>query len=138
MPKEFLYKEESYIIRGGAFEIYKKFRNRHKENVYLGAYLVYLTDHNLQVEKEKQIPIYFNDKKVGVYTPDIIVNGIIFIELKCKPRLTKEDEKQFWYYLKATNYKLGFLINFGSPYGVQIIRRVYDTARSMTAKQVRN
>jgi len=41
----------------------------------------------------------------------------------------KNLETQFRYYLKATNYKLGFLINFGSPYGVQIIRRVYDTAR---------
>ena len=126
---ELLYKKESYIIQGGAFEIYKQFRNRHKENVYQRAYFSYLTDHNLQVEKEKQVPIYFNNKKVGVYTPDLIVNNNIFIELKCKPRLTKEDEKQFWYYLKATNYKLGFLINFGSPYGVQIIRRVYDTAR---------
>lgn len=39
----------------------------------------------------------------------------------------KEDEKQFWRYLKATDYKVGFLINFGNK--LEIKRRVYDTAR---------
>jgi len=30
---------------------------------------------------------------------------------------------------KGSNYKLGFLINFGTSKGVEIIRKVYDTAR---------
>jgi GxxExxY protein len=132
MEKEkFLYKKESYIIQGGAFEIYKKFRNRHKEKVYQRAYYFYLKDKGLKVEKEKQIPIYFNNKKVGIYNPDLVISDIIFIELKCKPMITKDDIKQFWYYLKCSNYKVGYLINFGSPNGVQIIRRVYDTARKV-------
>jgi len=125
-----LYEKESYLIIGGSFEIYKQFRNRHKEKIYLRAYTSYLENKGLNDESEKQIPIYFNGKKVGVYTPDIVVNGCIFIELKCKPRLTRDDIKQFWYYLKATKYKVGFLINFGSPNGVEFIRRVYDLARS--------
>lgn len=61
--KELLYKDESYIIQGGAFEIYKQFRNRHKEKVYLRAYVAYLQDKGLIVEREKQIPIFFNGKK---------------------------------------------------------------------------
>jgi len=61
--------------------------------------------------------------------PDLIINDSILIELKAKPRLLKEDEKQFWYYLKGTDYKLGFLINFGAPDGVEIVRKVYDSAR---------
>jgi len=126
---EFLYKQESYIIRGGAFEVYKQFRNRHKENIYQKSLAAYLNGKGLNVEKEKQIPIYFQNQKVGVYTPDLVVNNRIFIELKCKPMITRDDIKQFWYYLKCSNYKVGYLINFGSPRGVQIIRRVYDTAR---------
>jgi len=124
-----LYKEESYPIQGGAFEIYKQFRNRHKEIVYQRALVEYLKNKNLLVNKEKQIPIYFQNKKVGVYIPDIVVNNKIFIELKCKLNITPEDIKQFWHYLKGSDYKVGYLINFGSPRGVQIIRRVYDTAR---------
>lgn len=124
-----LYKEESYIIQGGAFEVYKQFRNRHKEIVYQRALIEYLKNKGLAINKEKQIPIYFQDKKVGTYTSDIVVNDNIFIELKCKPIITRDDIKQFWYYLKCSNYKVGYLINFGSPKGIQIIRRIYDTAR---------
>lgn len=131
MKNKFLYKEESYILRGGAFEIYKQFRNRHKENIYHRALVEYLKDEGLEVETEKQIPIYFNSKKVGVYVPDIVVNNRIFLELKCKPAITEDDIKQFWYYLKVTDYKVGYMINFGNPNGVQIIRRVYDTAREI-------
>jgi GxxExxY protein len=85
----------------------------------------YLRAKGLQVETEKQVPIYFSQEKVGVYTPDISVNGCIFLELKCKSVITRNDIKQFWYYLKATGYPLGFLINFGAPNGVEIIRRIY-------------
>lgn len=127
---KFLYKQESYVIRGGAFEVYKQFRNRHKEKLYQRALIEYLKEKGLAVEQEKQIPIYFLNKKVGTYIPDIVVNNMIFIELKCKPFINKDDIKQFWYYLKCSNYKVGYLINFGSPEGVQIIRRIYDTART--------
>ena len=129
---ELLYKKESYIIQGVAFDIYKQFRNNHKEKVYHNACYLGLIYKEFRVEKEKQINVYYNGKKIGVYTPDLIVNDIILIELKAKPRLTKDDIKQFWYYLKGSKYKVGYLINFGAPGGVQIIRRVYDTARAKT------
>ena len=126
---DFLYKKESYVIQGVAFDIYKQFRNNHKEKVYHNAFYLGLTYKRFKVEKEKRINVYFDGKKVGIYTPDLIINNIILIELKAKPKITKDDIKQFWYYLKGSKYKVGYLINFGVPSGVQIIRRVYDTAR---------
>jgi len=127
--ENFLYKQESYLIQGGFYEIYKTFRNTQKEIVCHNALLEYLKGKNLTVEKEKRINIYYLGKKVGVYKPDIIINDIIIIEIKCKPFLHKDDIKQFWYYLKCSNYKLGYLVNFGKPNGVEFIRRIYDTAR---------
>ena len=126
---EFLYKGESYIIRGVAFDIYKQFRNRYKEKIYHNAFCLGLVKQGLRIEKNRQIDVYYQDHKVGVYIPDLIVNDIILIELKCKPVLAKQDIEQFWYYLKGSDYKIGFLINFGTPNGVEIIRKVYDTAR---------
>jgi len=124
-----LYKEESYIIQGMAFDIYKQFRNRHKEKIYQNSFYSGLINKKLKVEKEKQIDIYYNGRKVGTYIPDLVVDNKILIELKTKPRLTQDDVKQFWYYLKSSNFKVGYLINFGAPNGVQIIRRIYDEAR---------
>lgn len=126
---DLLYRRESFLIRGVAFDIYKQFRNNYKEKVYQNAYLLGLVYKELSVEKEKRLDVFFKGKRVGVYVPDLIVNGEIIIEIKAKPKLTIEDIKQFWYYLKGSDYRLGFLINFGSPNGVEIIRRVYDTAR---------
>lgn len=84
-----------------------------------------LTYKGLRAVREKQIPIYYLGEKVGVYTPDIIVNDSIIVELKAKPFIHKEDLQQFWYYLKNSEFSLGFLVNFGEPNGVRIIRRVY-------------
>jgi GxxExxY protein len=125
-----LYKEESYIIQGGAYDVYKKLRNKHKEVVYQRAYTFYLEENGLKVETEKSIPVYYNNKKVGSYVPDIVVNNNIFIELKSKSVVTENDIQQFWHYLKSSDYKLGYLINFGRSDGVQIIRRIYDKAKT--------
>lgn len=125
----FLYEEESYKIRGAAFEIYKQFRNTQKERIYLKALAEELKTYAFAVEIEKQIPICFRDKKVGTYVPDLVVNDAIFIELKAKPFLHKQDEEQFWHYLKNSKFRLGFLINFGASNGVEIVRRVYDIRR---------
>ena len=125
-----LYGEECYKIQGAIFEIYKQLGCGHKEIVYHQALVHSLISLDFKVETEKKIPVIFNGKKVGSYTPDVIVNEVIMLELKAKPFLTKQDTEQFWHYLTATDYKVGLLINFGKPGKVEIIRRVYDTARS--------
>ena len=127
-----LYQNESYLIRGVAFDIYKQFRNNHKEKIYRDSFYLGLIGKGLKVEKEKRIDIFYSHKKVGTYIPDLVVNDEIFIELKAKPLIFKQDIEQFWHYLKNSDYKLGFIINFGSLNGIQIIRRVYDTARNKT------
>ena len=123
--KILLYEQESYLIRGACFTIYKQFRNTQKERIYQGALSEELKIKGLQVEREKQLPIYYLHKKVGTYTPDLVINNTIIVELKAKPFLHKDDINQFWYYLKNSEFHLGFLVNFGETDGVKIIRRVY-------------
>ncbi|MFA4873573.1 MAG: GxxExxY protein [Patescibacteria group bacterium] len=133
MP-EILHKELSYQIQGAFYDVYKTFRNAHKESVCHNALIENLINRGLKVDKNKRIDIYYQGKKVGTYIPDATVNDLIVIEIKCKPILLKSDISQFWHYLKSSNYKVGYLVNFGKPGGVEFIRRVYDTART-SAKQ---
>src|SRR3989338_497064 len=126
--KYFLYERESYLIRGACFEVWKEFKGMFKESVIDRALNIALESRGLKVESQKRIDIYYKDKKVGTYVPDKIVEGKILLELKAKPFITKQDIEQFWKYLKGSQYKLGFLINF-SPTRLQIKRVVYDTAR---------
>ena len=128
MGDDFLYKEESYKINGACFEVYKNLGGDFKEIMINKALAQELHNRGLTIENQKRINIFYKGKKVGVYIPDIIVNGVIIVELKAKPFLTPSDERQFWHYFKATEYKLGFLVNFGSR-KLEIKRRVYDKAR---------
>lgn len=132
-----LYPEESYEIVGACREVYKQFGGSFKESVVDKALTVALESRGLKVDCQKRIDIYFKNVKVGVYIPDKVVNAIIVLEVKCKPFLVKEDEKQFWRYLKATNYKLGFLVNFGIQ-KLEIRRRVYDLARASSRLKSQN
>lgn len=112
------------------FKVYKDLGCQHKETVYQKALQVALSKESLRIEKEKRLPVIFENTNVGTYIPDFLINEIIIIETKAKRFITKEDIQQFWHYLKSTDYKLGFLVNFGESSGVRIIRRVYDTSRN--------
>ena len=124
-----LYPDESYLMRGIAFDVYKQLRDNHKEIIYHNAFCIGLRQKGVNVEKEKRINVFYGNTKVGTYIPDLVVDNKILVELKAKPKLIQDDIKQFWHYLKCSEYKLGFLINFGSKDGVDIVRRVYDKAR---------
>jgi len=128
LVKDFLYEKESYQIRGACFDVWKSFGGAFKEKIIDRALTKSLEKQGLKVENQKRINIYFKDEKVGTYVPDKIVNDCILLEIKAKQILTKQDIDQFWKYLKGSQYKLGFLINFGPKLNIK--RIVYDTARN--------
>lgn len=127
MPEMFLYKEESFKIGDACKSVWKQFGSAFKESIVDKALTIALNDLGLSVDNQKRITVVFAGRTVGTYIPDKVVNGKILLEVKSKPFLVKEDEKQFWRYLKATPYRVGFLVNFGNR--LEIKRRVYDTAR---------
>lgn len=128
LVKDFLYSRETYLIRKACFKVWKEFGGAFKEKIIDRALTEEFTNLGLQVESQKSIDIYYQGKKIGSYVPDKIINDKVLIEIKCKPFLTKEDERQFWLYLKGSKYKLGLLINFGSK-ELEIKRRIYEKAR---------
>jgi len=132
MVGDFLYKDITYKIRGACFEVYNRFGGAFKEKVVDNSLYEELKSRKLKVDRQKRIDIYFKNKKVGMYVPDFVIDDKILVELKRKPKLMLEDEKQFWLYLKGSDYKLGLLINFGSE-KLEIKRRIYDRARHKSA-----
>lgn len=109
-----LFEEDSYKIRGACFAVYNALGGGIREKIIERALSEELASKGLEVKNQPRIDILYRGKKIGMYIPDFIVNDSIVIEIKSKPFLSKEDEKQFWGYLKGSPYQLGFLINFGS------------------------
>jgi len=124
----FLYGKQSYAIRGACFDVWKAFGGAYKESVVERALKKAFMKRGLTVECQKRFAVRYEGDVVGVYQPDFVIDDRIIVELKCKPILTTGDRRQFWHYLKGTDYRLGFLVYFG-PERLQVHRIVYDLAR---------
>ncbi len=57
--------------------------------------------------------IDFHGKCIGEYYADILVENKIIIELKASDSIHAKHRAQIFNYLKTTDIKLGFLMNFG-------------------------
>ncbi len=66
----------------------------------------------LQVETEKEVIIYYEGEEVGKHRLDILVENRVIVELKTVEDLSKAHYAQVRSYLKATNLRIGFLVNF--------------------------
>lgn len=124
-----LFKELSYKIVGCFYEAYNELGPAHKEQVYQEALKIAFADKNLPYEVEKRLKIKFKDKAVGIYEPDFVIDEKVIIEIKSVLNMPKVFENQLYYYLRGSNYKLGYLVNFGNEH-LDIRRRVYDEART--------
>ncbi len=123
-----LYEDLTYKIRGAAFKVRKKIGLGHKEIIYQKALTEEFRNAGIAFEKEKIIDVVYNDRKIGTYQPDFVVDNKIIVELKALPSFGRAEEEQLWSYLKGSSYKIALLINFGSR-ELEIKRIVYDSAR---------
>jgi len=118
---DFIFEEESYKVRGACFNVYNALGGGIREKIIERALVKELEELGFQTAEQQRIAIEYKGEKIGYYIPDLVVNNTIIIELKSKPFLTREDEKQFWGYLKGSKHRLGFLVNFG-PQKLEIRR----------------
>ena len=93
------------------------------EKVYENALLIELRKHGFSVQQQKPINVFYEGKLVGEFYADIVVKDQIILELKAAQAIAKEHAAQILNYLKATEIRLGILLNFG-PKGLEHKRYV--------------
>jgi GxxExxY protein len=71
--------------------------------------------------------VWFRGRKVGQYFADLIVDGVILLELKAARTLESAHEAQLLHYLRATDIEVGLLLNFGLH--PRFRRLLFDNAR---------
>lgn len=115
LTDEIQYKEESFHIIGSAMEVHKELGNGFLEAVYEEAFCMELAERLIPHRKQVELNIYYKEIELKKkYYADLICYNKIIIELKAVERLRPEHHSQVLNYLKATNFKLGILINFGA------------------------
>ena len=115
----------TYAINGAIFEVNRVLGPGFLEKVYENALLVELKKRGLQAESQVPIKVVYKEETVGEYFADILVEGMVVIELKTVEDLNKVHEAQLLNYLKATGMQVGLLVNFKQP-KAQIKRMVLD------------
>ena len=94
------------------------------EKVYQNALLIELRKYDLDCVANKAIEVYYDEYKVGLYYADIVVNNCVIIENKASEELCPAHEAQLVNYLKATDFEVGLLLNFGQTPDIK--RKVFS------------
>jgi len=112
---ELIYKEESYKIIGAAMEVHKELGSGFLENVYQEALELEIQKQEIPYEREKLLNIFYKGQKLKKhYVADFVFYDKIVVELKALGELSSDHEAQVLNYLKASGFKLGLLLNFGT------------------------
>lgn len=108
-----IHKELTDGILKTFYSVYNELGYGFLEKVYENAMYLELTDRGFKVEAQKQIKVYYKGAEVGIYYADLVVNDTVILELKAVEYLVEEFEYQLINYLRATEFEIGLLLNFG-------------------------
>lgn len=109
---ELIYPDLSYKIVGVLFGVHNQLGGGHKEKYYCQAIKILLDKEKIKYQEQLKAPLIFEDKIIGNYFLDFLIDDTIILETKAGERFRKQDIDQVYAYLKSTNLKLGILANF--------------------------
>jgi GxxExxY protein len=100
-------------IIGAAIKIHRKLGPGLLESAYEACMAHELQNLGRRVDRQKAVPLIYEGVKLDCgFRADLIVEGRVAVELKCKEALHPVDEAQLLSHLRLLNLPLGLLINF--------------------------
>ena len=118
----------SSTIIGAAISLHKSLGPGLLESAYKECLYYELVKAGLYVEKEKPLPLIYQEIKLECgYRLDLLVENRLIVEIKSVEALNDIHLAQVLTYLKISNRKLGLLINFNVLKLKEGVRRVINT-----------
>lgn len=93
------------------------------ESIYKSALCIELDQQKMRYERQRPIPVNYKGQVLREFRADLIVEGLVVVELKSVERFDPVFEAQLLSYMKLGNFRLGLLINFNSRLLKDGIRR---------------
>jgi GxxExxY protein len=119
--------EISKIVFESALKVHKNLGPGLLESAYEECLFYELKKSNLIVEKQKALPLIYEEVKLDVgYRIDIIVENKFIIEVKSVESLNEVHLAQVLTYLRLSDCKLGLLINFNVKLLKDGVRRIIN------------
>lgn len=114
-------------VIGIAIDVHTRLGPGLLENAYKECLYYKLQKEGLAVEKEKALPIIYEEIKLDCgYRLDLLVENKLVLELKSVEAINDVHLAQILTYLKLGGYKLGLLINFNTVLLKNGIKRVIN------------
>ena len=111
---EIILKDESYNIIGACMAVHRELGCGFLEAVYQEALEEEFKLRNIPYIREQLLTITYKGKLLNKkYQADFVCYDNIIVELKALSELNSTHQSQLINYLKASNIKLGLLVNFG-------------------------
>lgn len=102
-----------YSIIGAAMEVHRRLGPGLLESLYQKAMEIELKERGHQVASEVRLPVYYKNQIIAHdLRMDLLVDDLVIVELKSVSEIHPVMQAQLLTYLKLTDLKLGYLINF--------------------------
>lgn len=107
-----------------AVEVHRHLGPGYLESVYEEAFATELSMQTIPFRRQIEVPVRYKNHLVGQGRLDFLVNGELVVELKAVDALLPIHKAQILSYLKATQHRLGLLINFNVPVLMRGVQRI--------------
>tara|TARA_R110002072_G_scaffold258339_1_gene417012 strand:- start:12173 stop:12565 length:393 start_codon:yes stop_codon:yes gene_type:complete len=109
-----LFEKETYTIIGACMTVHSEMGSGFLESVYHEALEKEFKEQQIPFESQKKLNLFYKGSQLKKYfKADFVCYNQILVELKSATFMHKLNDAQLINYLKATNFKVGLLINFG-------------------------
>ena len=110
---DLLHHELTREIIGSAMDVHSNLGSGFLESVYEEALAIEFDLRNVPYERQKGINVLYKGRQAKQFICDFLVAENVLVEIKAISQLTNVEEAQLMNYLKATEIRVGLLINFG-------------------------
>ena len=119
--------EVAPIVVDAAFKVHITLGPGLLESVYESVIAFELQRRNLRVERQVPLPVKYEGIEIEQgFRMDLVVEGILVIEVKSVDAVAPVHRKQLLTYLRLSGLRLGLLVNFNTPYIKDGITRIVN------------
>ena len=108
-----MFRDITPLIIGAAIKVHRRLGPGLLESAYEACLAYELEQLGLRVDRQKPVPLVYSTVKLECgFRADLVVEGKVVVEIKCKEALHPVDQAQLLSYLRLLDLRVGLLINF--------------------------
>ncbi|HET9424592.1 MAG TPA: GxxExxY protein [Gemmatimonadaceae bacterium] len=111
--RDLLHADLTRSVIGAFYRVYNRLDYGFLESIYAEALSRVLLKSGHEVRREVGIVVYFEGEAIGLQRVDMIVDGLLIVEIKSSHDVSKSSHRQLMSYLRGSEMEVGLLLHFG-------------------------